>query len=52
MTGETYQAVASRFPSGRWGMPDGPARLIAWLATDEADRITGQVIDLEGGFRH
>jgi 3-oxoacyl-[acyl-carrier protein] reductase len=50
-TGETYQAVAARFPSGRWGMPDDPARLIAWLATDEADWITGQVIDSEGGFR-
>jgi len=51
-SGERYEAVASRFPSGRWGMPDDPARLIAWLATDEADWITGQVIDSEGGFRH
>ncbi|NUP14911.1 MAG: SDR family oxidoreductase [Streptomyces sp.] len=51
LTGEAYQAVASRFPAGRWGMPDDPARLIAWLATDEAGWITGQVIDSEGGFR-
>ncbi|CAM5605593.1 3-ketoacyl-ACP reductase [Streptomyces griseomycini] len=51
MTGEDYEAVAARFPAGRWGMPDDPARLIAWLATDEADWITGQVIDSEGGFR-
>jgi 3-oxoacyl-[acyl-carrier protein] reductase len=50
-TGETYKAVAAHFPAGRWGMPDDPARLIAWLATDEADWITGQVIDSEGGFR-
>ncbi|GAA2479178.1 hypothetical protein GCM10010276_14630 [Streptomyces longisporus] len=52
-TGETYEpsAAASCFPAGRWGMPDDPARLIAWLATDEADWITGQVIDSEGGFR-
>ena len=50
-TGETYEAVVSRFPAGRWGMPDDPARLIAWLATDEAGGITGQVIDSEGGFR-
>ncbi len=34
-----------------WGMPDDPARLIAWVATDEAGWITGQVIDAEGGFR-
>ncbi|MEV5430795.1 SDR family oxidoreductase [Streptomyces sp. NPDC052701] len=51
LTGEAYEAVAARFPAGRWGMPDDPARLIAWLATDEADWITGQVIDSEGGFR-
>ncbi|MFF6878644.1 SDR family oxidoreductase [Streptomyces sp. NPDC012474] len=52
LTGEDYEAVAARFPSGRWGMPDDPARLIAWLATDEAGWITGEVISSEGGFRH
>ncbi|MBG0856970.1 SDR family oxidoreductase [Streptomyces spinoverrucosus] len=51
MIGEDYAAVAARFPAGRWGMPDDPARLIAWLATDEADWVTGQVINSEGGFR-
>ncbi|MFE5819012.1 SDR family oxidoreductase [Streptomyces sp. NPDC056479] len=51
LTGEAYEAVAACFPAGRWGMPDDPARLIAWLATDEAGWITGQVIDSEGGFR-
>jgi 3-oxoacyl-[acyl-carrier protein] reductase len=48
---EAHAAVASRFPGGRWGAPDDPARLIAWLATDEASWITGQVINTEGGFR-
>ncbi|MFH8610865.1 SDR family oxidoreductase [Streptomyces sp. NPDC018029] len=52
LTGEAYDAVAACFPAGRWGMPDDPARLIAWLATDEAEWITGQVIDSEGGCRH
>ncbi|GHA37450.1 3-ketoacyl-ACP reductase [Streptomyces tauricus] len=51
LTGEAHRAVASMFPGGRWGTPDDPARLIAWLATDEAGWITGQVIDSEGGFR-
>ncbi|MEU9183693.1 SDR family oxidoreductase [Streptomyces sp. NPDC048484] len=51
LTGQAYRTVASMFPGGRWGMPDDPARLIAWLATDEAEWITGQVIDSEGGFR-
>jgi 3-oxoacyl-[acyl-carrier protein] reductase len=30
---------------------DDPARLIAWLVTDEAAWIIGQVINSEGGFR-
>src|SRR6266536_3611816 len=38
-------------PLGRWGEPDDAARLIAWLCTDDARWITGQVIDSEGGFR-
>jgi len=48
---DAYEAVRRRFPGGRWGDPDDPARLIAWLATDEAAWITGQVINTEGGFR-
>ncbi|MGW0820586.1 SDR family oxidoreductase [Streptomyces sp. NPDC002845] len=51
LTGEAYATIAAMFPAGRWGMPDDPARLIAWLATDEAGWVTGQVIDSEGGFR-
>ncbi|MEU1267901.1 SDR family oxidoreductase [Streptomyces sp. NPDC005799] len=50
-TGEVHEAVAARFPAGRWGLPDDPARLIAWLATDEADWITGEVVNSEGGWR-
>ena len=38
-------------PLGRWGLPDDAARLVAWLCTDDAAWITGQVIDSEGGFR-
>lgn len=48
---DVVTAVAARFPAGRWGETDDPARLIAWLATDEARWITGQVINSEGGFR-
>jgi 3-oxoacyl-[acyl-carrier protein] reductase len=48
---EVHEAVRRHFPQQRWGVPDDPARLIAWLATDEAVWITGQVINSEGGFR-
>jgi 3-oxoacyl-[acyl-carrier protein] reductase len=50
-TPEVHEMVRRHFPQGRWGTPDDPARLIAWLATDEAAWITGQIINSEGGFR-
>jgi len=50
-TPEVLAAVADRFPAGRWGEPDDPARLIAWLLSDEGCWITGQVLNTEGGFR-
>jgi 3-oxoacyl-[acyl-carrier protein] reductase len=50
-TPEAHEMVRRHFPQGQWGTPDDPARLIAWLATDEAAWITGQTISTEGGFR-
>jgi 3-oxoacyl-[acyl-carrier protein] reductase len=50
-TPDVHEAVRNRFPQSRWGTPDDPARLIAWLATDEGSWITGQIINTEGGFR-
>lgn len=49
--GALHAAIAERFPGGRWGTPQDVAKLVAWLASDEADWITGNVIDAEGGFR-
>jgi 3-oxoacyl-[acyl-carrier protein] reductase len=48
---ETLEKVLASFPLGRFGEPDDPARLVAWLVTDEARWIVGQVINSEGGFR-
>lgn len=48
-TGELYAAVKAASPQGRWGEPDDAARLIAWLATDDAQWVTGTVIDSTGG---
>jgi 3-oxoacyl-[acyl-carrier protein] reductase len=47
----TRERVATRFPAGRWGAPDDAARLVAWLCTDDAAWVTGQVVNSEGGFR-
>ncbi|SCL37182.1 3-oxoacyl-[acyl-carrier protein] reductase [Micromonospora rhizosphaerae] len=43
--------VARLFPGGRWGTPEDAARLVRFLCSADADWITGQVIDSEGGFQ-
>ncbi|WP_139489054.1 SDR family oxidoreductase [Brevibacillus sp. CHY01] len=50
MTEELKQELLPRFPFGRVGEPRDMARLIAFLASEEAEWITGQVIHSEGGF--
>jgi 3-oxoacyl-[acyl-carrier protein] reductase len=47
---ETRAAVAERSPGGRWGTPADAARLVAWLASDEADWVTGQIVASDGGW--
>jgi 3-oxoacyl-[acyl-carrier protein] reductase len=50
-TPELLAAVTERLPAGRWGEPDDPARLIAWLVSDDGRWMTGQVLNTEGGYR-
>jgi 3-oxoacyl-[acyl-carrier protein] reductase len=47
---DAHAWVESRMPRGRWGTPEDVARLVAWLVSDEADWVTGQVIASDGGF--
>jgi 3-oxoacyl-[acyl-carrier protein] reductase len=44
-------AILERFPQHRLGEPDDPARLIAWLVSDEGRWVVGEVLNSEGGFR-
>lgn len=37
--------------SGRWGTPEDVARVIRFLASDDASFLSGQTIDVNGGFR-
>ncbi len=48
---EVADTMVERFPTGRLGVPDDPARLIAWLVSDEGEWVVGQVLSTEGGFR-
>jgi len=47
---ELKREILPNFPAGRIGQPEDAARLVAFLAGDEAAWITGQVIHSEGGF--
>jgi 3-oxoacyl-[acyl-carrier protein] reductase len=49
-TEDFLAAVARRNPGGRWGRPADTASLVAWLVSDEAAWVTGQVIASDGGW--
>jgi 3-oxoacyl-[acyl-carrier protein] reductase len=42
--------ILEKSPMGRIGTPKDASRLIAFLASDEAEWVTGQIIHSEGGF--
>ena len=44
-----YEFIRAANPQGRWGKPEDAARLIGWLATDDAQWITGQTLNSTGG---
>jgi 3-oxoacyl-[acyl-carrier protein] reductase len=50
MSEEVKAHLLPKFPFGRLGQPEDVARLIAFLASPDAEWITGQVIHSEGGF--
>jgi 3-oxoacyl-[acyl-carrier protein] reductase len=49
-TPELVDRELGRLPLGRWGSPEDAARIVGWLATDEAGWVTGQVLTSDGGF--
>ena len=44
-----YQEVLALEPQRRWGEPADAAQIIGWLVTDDAQWITGEVINSTGG---
>ncbi|MBF4635448.1 SDR family oxidoreductase [Agreia pratensis] len=47
---EIKEGVKNSMPLGRFGLPSDPARLIAWLVSEEGRWMVGQVLTSDGGF--
>ncbi|UOK56460.1 SDR family oxidoreductase [Metabacillus hrfriensis] len=50
MTADLKKVLIEKFPMNRIGQPEDAARLVAFLASEAAEWITGQTIHSEGGF--
>src|SRR5207244_1579547 len=47
---EAYAALMTLVPYGRIGEPEDVARAAVWLASDEADYVTGTTLFVDGGM--
>jgi 3-oxoacyl-[acyl-carrier protein] reductase len=47
---EIKNVMLSQIPSGRYGLPGDVAQAAAFLASDDASYITGQVLAVDGGM--
>jgi len=47
---EIKEKILAKIPIGRFGKPEEIAGMVAYLSSEEASYITGQVISINGGF--
>jgi len=49
VTQEEMEEEIKRFPIGRWALPEDQAKAVLFLVSDQAEIITGQALDVDGG---
>ena len=47
---ETIEQYKKNIPAGRFAQPEEVAKVVAWLASDDASYISGAVIPVDGGL--
>ena len=47
---EEKDELESEIPIGRFGLPEEVGRVVAFLCTEDASYITGQIINVDGGY--
>ena len=50
LTEDQKQKLVQNIPLGRIGLPENIAKMVAFLCSEDADYITGQVITVDGGL--
>ena len=51
MPSDVFDRVLASVPMGRAGTPDDVAAVVAFLASDEAAYVTGEIVNVRGGMR-
>ena len=50
LSDKVKEEAVKQIPMGRFGKPEDIAKTVAFLASEEAGYITGQVIQADGGM--